>query len=212
MARAKTGDGEPYDNADEDAAQAVADEAWAEWEESQGREAESGDDGGTDDLPTAMHVTADVEWAGENRGLRSTTLEGLHLGEFHRATERSRKARAAAGRARPLGSYRAQSWSAQLRQLEATQHGRRALAQAGFDAAARTRRRWRAGTGSPNKARREQIADAYEQTKTRPVLDALEKLKETKKDLTTTLTETLRDRYGVNIRLHDIRDMELRRR
>lgn len=237
MGRSVTGDGDEYDTADEAAAEAAADEAWADWDDARAdRPGESGPGpggggGGGDDtgspggggggpggggggggLPTAMQVRADVEWSGENRGTRTVTLDGLDLAEFQRATERARAATAKASSARPAASYRATGWTAQLRQLEATKHGRDALARAGFDASARTRRRWRAGTGGASKARREQIADAYQDARMWRVREANQQASEARKDLTTTLTETFRDRYSTTIRLHDIQYMELRRR
>jgi hypothetical protein len=87
------------------------------------------------------------------------------------------------------------------------------LARAGFDAAARTRRRWRAGTGGASPARQRQIAAAYEDMRMRPVRDALELSRAASKDLSTTMTETLRDAYsGTTIRLHNIESVTFRRR
>lgn len=235
MGRAHTGDGDEYDHADEDAAEAACDEAWAAWEDEQAdaRASGGGGDGGTGGagaggwglgadragsdraarLPNAMRVRADVEWSGENRGPRAVNLDGLNLAEFQRATARSRAAAAKASAARPAASYNASGWRAQLRQLEATQRGRDALNRSGFDAAPRTRRRWRAGTGQASKSRQEQIANAYQDARMFGVRAANKARQEANRDLLDTLTETIADAYGgTRVRLHNITEMELRRR
>lgn len=225
MGRAHTGDGDEYDHADEDAAEAAAEEAWLEWAEQQGSDdggvtgdgagrggAGGGGDGGGGGLPTAMHVVADVEWSGENRGARGVNLDGLDLGEFQRASQRAQTARSKASAARPASNYRAKGWAAQLKQLESTQRGRQALARAGFDPAARSRRRWRSGAGVPSRARREQIGEAYQDARMWRVRAADQARHAANKDLMDTLTDTLRDRYQTTIRLHNIQDMHLRRR
>lgn len=229
MGRSRTGDGDEYDHADEDAAQAAADEAWAQWEDEAGGYddggngagggAGSGAGGGSGDvgaggagLPTAMYVTGEVEWSGENRGTRSTTLEGLDLAEFRRASQRAAAATAKASAARPAANYRAKGWNAQLKQLESTARGRDALSRAGFDPSARSRRRWRSGSGLPSKQRREQIGEAYQDARMWRVRAADQARRAANKDLTDTLTDTLRDRYQTTIRVHGIQSIELRRR
>lgn len=161
--------------------------------------------------PQTLRVRAHIEWAGEQRGVRSVSFDMLNLAELERATHRARDARAKASAARPSRSYRATGWTAQLRQLESTQTGREALHRSGFDASARTRRRWRAGTGGASKARKEQIAEAYQDARMRPVRAAADAAKAANKDLTDTLSDTLRDRYGTEIRLFDIQSIEIDR-
>lgn len=225
MGKAHTGDGDEYDHADEDAAEAAAEEAWLEWLEQQGSDGDGGtgdgtgrggvgggSDGDGGGLPTAMHVRGEIEWSGENRGSRSTTLDGLNLAEFQAASNRAAQARAKASAARPATNYRAKGWAAQLKQLESTQRGRDALKRAGFDPAARSRRRWRSGAGLPSKERRDQISDAYQDARMWRVRAADQARRAANKDLTDTLTDTLRDRYGTIIRIHNIENIELRRR
>jgi hypothetical protein len=177
---------------------------------SSGRAGSGGPGGGGASLPpTTLRVRANVEWAGEQRGVRSVSLDGLDLAELERATARAAAARAKASAARPLSTYRATDWSAQLRRLESTQAGRGALSRAGFDASARTRRRWRAGTGGASKARRNQIEEAYLALRNGPILKASAAAAAANKELTDTLSDTLRDRYGTEIRLFDIESIEI---
>lgn len=244
MSRSVTGDATDYDTADDAAAEAACEEAWAEYDSEQhdrgssggntgtgpvgggGGSSESGNfgplssgradsgstgGGGSSVPPQTLRVRANIEWAGEQRGVRSVSLDMLNLAELRRATARAAAARAKASAARPSASYRATGWTAQLRQLEATQAGRDALRRAGFDASARTRRRWRAGTGGASKARREQIGEAYDDARNRPVRKAAEASAAANKELTDTLSDTLRDRYGTEIRLFDIESIEIGR-
>lgn len=179
-----------------------------------GGAASGGGGGGRGPVPTAptrMRVRANVEWAGEQRGVRSVSFEGLDLAELERATARAAAARSKASAARPLASYRAKDWSSQLRRLESTQAGRRALGKTGFDASARTRRRWRAGSGGASKARRGQIEEAYNALRNGPILKANAAAAAANKDLTDTLSDTLRDRYDTEIRLFDIESIEIDR-
>lgn len=221
MARSLTGDGEEYTEADDFAAEAAAEAAWAEW--SDGADALSdaitggGQSGGTregrgDGEPTALDVSADVEWGGEQRGARTTTLSGLHLDEFRASTRRAAAAMAKARAARPAASYRAVGWRAQLRHLESTSAGREALRGAGFEASARSRRRWRAGAGSPSKERQAQIREGYGAARNRPVTEAYKRAAIASKELTSTLTDTIRDAYGTTVRLHNVTQIHIRRR
>lgn len=241
MSRGTTGDATDYDTNDDAAAEAACEEAWAEWESSQPSSGyspasaapvggsgggESGNvgpviggwaggrgagGGGGSVPPQTLRVRANIEWAGEQRGSRSVTFEGLDLAELERATARAAAARAKASAARPLASYRATDWSGQLRRLESTKAGRGALSRAGFDASARTRRRWRAGSGGASKARKNQIAEAYNAIRSGPILKASAAAAAANKELTDTLSDTLRDRYDTEIRLFDIESIEIDR-
>jgi hypothetical protein len=188
-----TGDGDPYSDAEE---AAVCDAI----------EAAMGDDYDDEDraAPTGIQVTAEIEWAGTTdhlrNGVRTTRLEGLDLQPVIDAMQRLR---AAEGRDRgPLRSYKAKGWEAQLAALSRVRRGPAAMAAAGLNPARQTMRRWAAGTQKPSKANRERIARAYDELRN----PARGSVREARHEVTEKLTAAMRARYGVNVRLRDIRN------
>lgn len=196
-AKRDTGPGDPYSDAEE---AAICDAI----------EAAMADD--YDDQPgpanAEIQVTAEIEWAGTvdhlRDGVRTTRLDGVDLRPVVEAVQRLK---AAEGRDRgPLRSYRAKGWQAQLRQLGRVQRGPAAMAVAALTPSRETMRRWASGQQKPSRANREKIGRAYDELRNpgrQPVTRARHEVAEK-------FTEALRARYGVNVRLRDIRNFRIR--
>jgi hypothetical protein len=189
-----TGDGDPYSDAEADQIADAIEAAMADsWNDDGDYTGASGPD---------IVVTAEIEWAGTvdhtGSGVRTTRLDGLNLRDVIVAVQRLREAE---GRNRPLRSYNAKSWEAQLRQINNVKRGPDALRAAGFSPSRRTLRRWEQGTQKPSKANREKIAAAYDDLRN-PGRRAEARARHAVADA---LTEATRQRYGVNVRFRDIR-------
>jgi hypothetical protein len=187
-----TGPGDPYSDAEE---AAVCDAI----------EAAMADDYDEDSAaPTGIQVTAEIEWAGTidhlHDGVRTTRLDGLNLRPVIDAVQ---QLRVAEGRDRgALRSYRAKGWRAQLRQLGRVRRGPAAMAVAGLTPSRQTRRRWEGGAQTPSKANREKIARAYDELRN----PARGSVRQARHEVAERLTAAMRDRYGVNVRIRDIRN------
>jgi hypothetical protein len=212
MARKRdTGEGEPYTEPE-------IDEVWEEledaYEDYYGEEDEQEGEPAPGAAPSAMDVTAKVEWAGtvddNGRGGERTARIGGRGEQVNLApviaairAARAEERRAAAG---PLKSYRAKGWHAQLRQLMGTKRGRAEAERAGLAPSRETARRWAKGEQAPGKANREKIAAAYEAARAPHATKA----KQLHAEAVEKLTGAMRDAYGVNVRFRDIRDMRFR--
>jgi hypothetical protein len=206
MARRRTtGDGEPYDAAEEadlaDALQDAFDAEDAAW-------------GGRAPEPTGMDVTAVIEWAGTidrttrlgPEGMRRTHLDGLDLSGVRAAVDRSR----AAGRADYGRSYDAKGWHAQLTQLTGTARGRAAADTAGLSPSRTTFMRWLSGTQAPNRRNREAIERAYGDVRRQAAEGQRSRaVRGSQHEVSAALTAAVRQRYGVNVRFRDIRSMRI---
>lgn len=188
-----TGEGDPYSDAEEAAVCDAIERAMGDEYDEEGAPA-----------PTRIQVTAEIEWAGTvdhlHEGVRTTRLDGLALRPVIEAVQRLRVAE---GRDRgTLRSYRAKGWQAQLHALGRVKRGPAAMAVAGLSPSRQTMRRWEAGTQAPSKANREKIARAYDELRNpsrQPITQARHEVAEA-------FTAALRARYGVNVRLRDIRN------
>lgn len=165
------------------------------------------------EAPSGIRVRAQVEWAGvvdrANGGVRRTRLDGLDLGKVKKQLDRTREARDRAGQARPAQSYQAKGWHAQLRKLTEHSRGSDAADKAGLSPSARTLREWLSESREPSKANQERIARAYEALRHDRVDRATAEYERHRHELVERLSESLRDRYGVEIRLRDIDDFDL---
>lgn len=157
--------------------------------------------------PGAMRVTARIEWAGVDTGVRTTRLDGLDLRRVTAAHDRVLAAERRAQEARPATSYTATGWHAQIRALTAHGRGSQAADRAGLAPSARTLRRWLAEEQTPSRANQERIARAYEALRHDRVDRAHGTARAARHELTGELSRTLRDRYGSEIRLTDIRSL-----
>jgi hypothetical protein len=196
MARKRdTSDGEDYSDSDEAAvADALGDALGADFEEDE-------------DLTGTIDVEAQIEWAGtidENGrdGVRRTRLDDVPLGEIRQAAGELDKAKRT-GPSEPFKSYRAKGWRAQLRQMLSTKRGQEAAREAGLNRD--TIRRWQGGKQGPSAASRAKISGTYGQLRD-PRSTAVTKAQH---GLSDALTGALRQRYGVNVRLRDIRHLRI---
>src|SRR5579875_655269 len=231
MARKRdTDEGEEYDGAEEAAVADAIEQAGiddylaelAEQEAEPGEEAEPGlepEPGPAEPLKGEIHVEAQIEWAGtidhpeRNNGRRYTELDDVSLNGIGNDRQRFgpgildaaanlRTARQT-GPDQPYRSYQRKGWQAQLRQALSTKRGREAVQAAGLNPA--TIRRWQKGAQAPGKANRAKIANLYgdlRDPRSAAVRDANHGMAEA-------LTAALRERYGVNIRLRDIRQLRI---
>jgi len=189
-----TGPGEPYSDAEEAAVCDAIERAMGDEYDEEGAPA-----------PTGIRVTAEIEWAGTidhlHDGVRTTRLDGLDLRPVIDAVQ---QLRAAEGRDRgPLRSYRAKGWQAQLRQLGRVRRGPAAMAAAGLSPSRQTMRRWSGGTQAPSKANREKIERAYDELRN----PARGSVRQARHEVAEQFTAAMRARYGVNVRIRDIRNL-----
>lgn len=156
-------------------------------------------------LPTSIYVRADIEWSGESRGVRPSNFYNLKLAKVVTAAAVATAAKHRAASARPLASYRAKGYRAQVRQLRRTAAGRAAL---GTFSTGRTQAAWSRGVRGPSKASRDAIATAYDRARMRPVTSAQAALAAANKTLGKELNKALADAYdGQEIRLFDIHEL-----
>ena len=190
-----TGDGDPYSDAEEARICDAIEDAMAD----------EYDDGETGPANAEVQVTAEIEWAGTvDKPQRSTRLDGVDMRATVKAVQHLRQAE---GRdTGPLRSYKAKSWEAQLRQLNAVKRGTSAKQAAGLNPDSETLRRWKNGSQKPGKAYRERIAQAYDELRN----PARGQVAKARHDVAEKFTKALRDRYGVNVRLRDIRNFRFR--
>jgi hypothetical protein len=201
MARHRnTGDGDEYEDVDEAAlADFLYDDLYEEEDEEEGTgEGETG----------TIDVEAQIEWAGtidqnSRDGVRRTRLDDVPLAEIKQAAGELGKAKRT-GPAEPFKSYRAKGWRGQLRQMLSTKRGQAAARDAGLNRD--TIRRWQGGAQAPSAASRAKISGAYGQLRD-PRSAAVAKAQH---GLADALTGALRQRYGVNVRLRDIRHLHIR--
>lgn len=162
-------------------------------------------------VPTRIRVRAQIEWAGHvdsrNGGVRETTLDGLDLTKVMDCLKRSRKASRRVEKIEPLRSYRARGWHAQLRQL--TRHGRGSAAadRAGLDVTAATLLHWLAEQETPSTENQAKISRAYDALRTWDLDAARADANQARHEMSQRLTEALRDRYSVNVRLRNIQSL-----
>lgn len=190
-----TGDGDPYSDAEEAAICDAIEAAMAdEYDEEE-----------TGPASAEIDVTAEIEWAGTvDKPERTTRLDGVDMRPVVEAVKQLRQAE---GRDRgPLRSYKAKGWQAQLRQLNAVKRGPEAKQAAGLKPSRETLRRWENGTQKPGKANREKIAAAYDELRN----PARGKVTQARHEVAEKFTQALRNRYGVNVRLRDIRNFRFR--
>jgi hypothetical protein len=150
---------------------------------------------------TQFKVRADVQYAGESRGVRETWLNLRNWDDVKGALDKAKDAAESAGQAKRSSSYRAKSAPAQLRQLGRTRAGREALSNLGVSD--RTFRRWQAG-GTPGKANAGKLADAYEQVATRRVTEANAAAQNARHQLAETVNEGIYEGEGRHVRLTNI--------
>lgn len=208
--KSTTGDPTCYTDADEAAIEAAIDQAWQQYEAAAAAEEAEGE------MPSNMRVSAQIEWAGvldrARGGHRTTRLDGLDrtlMKEVKKALDRARQASQRTEQARPATSYRAKGWQAQLRQLNRVQRGAIAAERAGLSPSQRTMREWTTGRRTPNKQNRELIAKAYDELRNWRVNTTREAATAANKDVADRLTDTLRERYGAEIRLRNITQLDL---
>lgn len=208
--KSTTGDPTRYTDADEAAIEAAIDQAWQQYEAAAAAEEAEGE------MPSNMRVSAQIEWAGvldrARDGHRTTRLDGLDrtlMKEVKKALDRARQASQRTEQARPATSYRAKGWQAQLRQLNRVQRGAIAAERAGLSPSQRTMREWTTGRRTPNKQNRELIAKAYDELRNWRVNTTREAATAANKDVADRLTDTLRERYGAEIRLRNITQLDL---
>lgn len=196
-----TGNATDYSAADAAAIEAAIAEAWADY---------AYDDEMDRPYPTTVFVIAEIEWSGENRGLRpnGTHFYNLDLSGVIAALERARPAGSAAAAAAPLRSYRAKGWQAQLRQLSRTKKGRAAAAAAGLSPTPRTLGGWLTGK-SPNRSNIARIHEAYRSVREEPVTTARESARRANRAVADALSEALRNEYEIDIRIFNIQHLEL---
>lgn len=206
-----TGDPTPYTDADEAAMESALEAAWQDYEA-----AAEADEAPPSRPPTNMRVSAQIEWAGvldrARDGHRTTRLDGLDsakMKEVKKALDRARKASQRAEQAQPATSYRAKGWQAQLRQINRVQRGAAAAQQAGLSPSQRTMRDWITGRREPNKQNRELIAKTYDELKNWRPNTTRTAATTANKDLAEKLTDTLRERFGAEIRLRNITQLDL---
>lgn len=157
--------------------------------------------------PSAMRVTARIEWAGADTGVRTTRFDGLRLDGVVDAMDRARAAEHQAQQARPATSYTATGWHAQIRALTEHSRGSECADRAGLAPSAQTLHRWLAEEQAPSAANREKIANAYTALRTNRVDRAREQGQAWRHEVVDELTSALRDRYGAEIRIRDIRNL-----
>jgi hypothetical protein len=194
-----TDEGEEYADVDEAAlAESIYDDLYGGEEKEEGLPAEVGETG-------YIEVTAQIEWAGtveaRNDGVRTTTFERVPLEGVKEAAAKLETARSMRG---PFKSYRAKGWKAQLRQMLSTKRGQQAAREAGLNRD--TIRRWQSGRQAPGAASQTKIASTYSllgDPKTAALKDAQHGVAEA-------LTGTLKETYGVNIRLRGITHLHIR--
>ncbi len=198
-----TGDPTEYDDGDAAAVEAAVDQAWAEYEAA----AAAGD------MPSNVRVSAQVEWSGvldrARNGHRTTRLDGLELAQVKKALDRAREASRRAEQARPAVSYQAKGWHAQIRTLTETKRGSAAADKAGLSPSVRTLQKWLSGDATPSKANQAKIAEAYGALRTWKVDKATTEATKANREVADKLSGALRDRYGAEIRLRNITDLEL---
>lgn len=198
MAKRRTGDGDEYNGAEEDAlAEAVLD-AYDDWD--------------SDSEPDGIDVTAQIEWAGtvqpSNSGVRRTRIDGLSPSDMRAVREAVndyRKAAAEKTTAKPLKSLTAKGWHAQLKALTSSPHGSAAADRAGLNPTTRTVKRWLADEDYPvRKGDRDRIARAYGELRNRPVTEARSRARGDAHSIAQALTRALINRYGPNVRFRGI--------
>jgi hypothetical protein len=196
-----TGDGDDYAPAEEEHVASAIEEALTDLG---GLDEEPDDE---DEATGTITVRAQIEWAGTvddngRDGVRTTRLDGVKLNEIKRAAARLENAKQA-GPEGGYRTYRAKGWRAQLRQALATKRGREAAAAAGLHPD--TIRRWQNRTQAPSKASREKIARMYGGLRD----PRAEAVRQASHGMSEALTGALRERFGVNVRLRGIENIQI---
>jgi hypothetical protein len=206
MGKVKTGSSTSYSAADEDAIEALVDEAWDD---------EYGDDWDDDSegdasLPTSITITADIEWAGSYNPQphRTTRLVGLKLGGVRAALRAARAAGVDIGKARTrAGRMKAKGWHAQLRELTRTKAGYAAASN--IDVSARTLKGWLSTRQAPTRANQAKIAEAYASLRDAPVKTAERRAVAMQGAVADALTAAVADQYGAQVRFFSITQLEI---
>lgn len=205
MARhADSGTSEPYDDVGEAELEAAFDDAWNDYDASEGEEPATGD-------PTTLTVNAQVEWSGvidrARDGQRTVNLDGLDLAAVRDALTAARKASSAASSAG--SSFHAKGWQAQLGELMRNSRGQSASDRVGLSPAPQTVLRWLSGDQAPSKANEQRIAAAYRDVRDQVAGEARSKAERARHELADRVSSALQERYGSEIRLRRITSMEL---
>lgn len=197
--KSTTGEPTDYSLAEEGAIESALDRAWQDYT--------------GPGAPTRLRVTGQIEWSGvvdrAHGGVRSTKLDGLNLAPVKAALDRARNAAQKAGTARPAASYTAKGWHAQLRALTGTARGSAAADRAGLSPTPRTVLGWLSETREPSPANRAKIAEAYGALRNWNVDAATRSAAEANHKVAEELSKAMRDRYGAEIRIRDITQLDL---
>ena len=217
-----SGPSDDYTGYDEGVVEAALDSAWDDYDTGSGGGSTFGGGGGAaggggggggeaSGSPTRMRVSAEIEWAGvkdrARGGQRTTTLDGLNLTGVRDALNAARKAEGRAASAG--GSLRAKGWAAQLSAITKGARGERATGRAGLSPTARTMRSWLTGSRTPSKANREKIEKAYGEMRNEIRQEARGKADRARHELSRQLSSSLEQRYGAEIRLRNIQNIDL---
>ncbi|MFE0779129.1 hypothetical protein ACFW3E_39565, partial [Streptomyces sp. NPDC058861] len=96
-------------------------------------------------------------------------------------------------------------WHAQLHELVKSKNGSAAADKAGLNPSSRTLKNWLSDAEYPIRSGdRDRISRAYEALKNWNVSEASDAASAASKEAADAMTEAMRDRYGVNVRLRDI--------
>jgi hypothetical protein len=195
MSRAKTGDIAPY---------TISDQAGL------ARRIVGATGGGAN--PTGIKVRGQIEWAGTlnpgNDGVRTTRLDGLILAPVLALVAEAKRAAEVAEGAKPAASYQAKGWHAQLSALTASPRAAEVSDRAGLTATVKTLTAWLAEDRAPSKANQDKIAEAYDRLRNYRVDQANATAVKAFEKISDKVTDALRDRYGVEIRLRDITSLD----
>jgi hypothetical protein len=215
MGKSKTGTPTEYAPADEAALEAAVEEAWANYvsgDEDDEPDASDWFEDLDDDepTPTKITITADIEWAGtfNPTAHRTTTLRDLDLGAVRAAAARAAEATTAARAARPLASYRATGWHAQIKALTGTRAGQAAADRAGINVTPRTLLAWLGDERTPTRANQDRIAQAYAEIRDRPLAEARARATAAHGEVAHALTAAVREAYGAEVRFFNISHLE----
>lgn len=158
-----------------------------------------------------MRVRGEVEWAGtkvrSNNGVRWLNADRLKLAGVRTALNTARKVKGDVARAGR--SYRAKGWHAQLSELTRNPRGHSATDRADLTVTVETLRKWLSGGGDPNPANQGKISAAYREMRDQVVGEARTKSLAANHALADAVSAALEERYGAQIRVRDITDLQL---
>lgn len=195
-----SGPSEDYDDDDEAELANALDDAWNEYDGSEGTEPATGS-------PTTMHITAEIEWAGEfaRTPVRTVRLDGLDLTGVRDALTAARKAGDAAETA---GRFRAQGWENQLKALTKDPRGSAATDRAGLTVTRETLVKWLAGN-DPNPANQRKISTAYQDMRDQVARDAQTKAGRANHQVAEQVNRMMEREFSSEVRFRRIESLEL---